>query len=651
MERDDNFSPDIKLSGEVPTISFGESDGGPLSAERFNIGGNVFTAYYDIAHRLIFVLDYTRDARTPNVLLVTRRDADNPARKWDDILSNDYGVDLETVRPKKNNKYQKLDIEYDGLSAYNDVINEKAGALDALSEFRDAAARRLANARLAMAMEQMRMANDTISETEISINNAHDNVKALREKLAKIKTKLGKEPTKESAAKILRTQSKIETTKEKQKRAELRLRRARRRLKDAEDDAGAARAQIAALKAAPAPIPIKPKVDIMAEEVKPLFTKDPEIMDERIAFKPVEFAGAPPPEPRRNIGGSGAMPQFVPPTLVAPNIGTNLRPAQDAESFAGQTEYAPAPAESHFADTPPTDRPVAPMPAHNPPPQPPLPPAAEPRQSISEGGPVPMPFTGDGPIKIISANGRSGPSAMYYIMLLLLIALSILTLWLYQNRMTNNVPNILRPLASAQESVAQPVPEMAREQRAARQAGMDRLGEPGPMPSPELADVDPVFLDDDGFMRPVTLPARIPDDMPLDFEMPAPPAEDFYHYEEERDYDVAPFDEVPVPQDDAVPFAHIPSPEFRPVGVAQETAEWVEDSWTDEESEAGWNDPQPLSPWDDEAPAQTLCEDGTAPDGDGCCGIELLTYIPDYGAACCPGGGAADMDACFPPLQ
>ncbi|MCL1786163.1 MAG: hypothetical protein FWG39_03385, partial [Alphaproteobacteria bacterium] len=121
MERENNFSPDIKLSDSVPTISFASHGGGELTTERFDIDGNVFDAWYDDAHRLVFIIDYTADRRTPNVLLIMDRDERDAGRKWDDILYNDYGVDLETIRPKKNNKYQKLDIEYDGLSVFNGV--------------------------------------------------------------------------------------------------------------------------------------------------------------------------------------------------------------------------------------------------------------------------------------------------------------------------------------------------------------------------------------------------------------------------------------------------------------------------------------------------------------------------------------------------
>ena len=91
-----------------------------LSLVEYDIAGNAIRAYYDGSDNLIFVLDETVNSDKPNVLLVIDS---FDGRKWDDVLANDYGVDLETVRPKRDNKYQKLDIEYGGLDVYADLIS------------------------------------------------------------------------------------------------------------------------------------------------------------------------------------------------------------------------------------------------------------------------------------------------------------------------------------------------------------------------------------------------------------------------------------------------------------------------------------------------------------------------------------------------
>jgi len=729
MKRERKSSPDIKLtrtdSGAVPTISFAAENSGNLTAERFDIGGNLVAAYYDASHKLIFVLDHTADKRTPNVLLVMNGDPDDRLRKWDDILSNDYDVDLETIRPKKNNKYQKLDIEYDGLSIYNQLINAIATHADLtpplakLSAFRDAAAARQAAARLAAANEQMRKATETIAETEISINNAHANIKQLKEKLSKIKQKVGKEPTKESAAKILRAQSKIEMAGEKRKRAELRLRRAHRRLEDAKNDAAAASARLAATGTTYQKT--EPKVIEMPEEVKPLFTKDPEIMDERMAFKPIDFD----PSPRRGAeAGAPPMQHFTPPPLKLTPV-----PHQDAEAFDPSPHSGAEVTPNNQAYTPHVPLPPAPTSY-----APPVPPAHLDRPAPLREEPIRIP-----------APARSGPGVMYYFMLIILIALSILTLWLYQNRMTNAVPNILKPLApeaTAEQAgpgigagiramiagmFARSETEEEKEQRsAARRESLEQLAAPEPVvrPASELADAGDAFLDDQGFMRPVTLPARIPEDMPEDFqmppafepEMPAPAAEpadawDDAHFANIPSPALQPMEFEPVFEEETVweeqSFDHIPSPTLRPIefepvaifddgfeaaAIFEEEIEWdeqhfdepmetVTESWAADEMLPFVEEPQyfdtpeehdyDIAPFaevadvwqladaaeptfEPEAPAAAeevslICEDGTNPDADGCCGNEILTDMPGFGAACCPDGMASE-DACFPPL-
>ena len=87
-----------------------------LQMTEYDIAGNAIRAYYDNSNNLIFILDETINADKPNVLLVIDS---FDGRKWDEVLVNDYGVDLETVRPKRDNKYQKLDIEYGGLDVYS----------------------------------------------------------------------------------------------------------------------------------------------------------------------------------------------------------------------------------------------------------------------------------------------------------------------------------------------------------------------------------------------------------------------------------------------------------------------------------------------------------------------------------------------------
>ena len=185
----------------------------PLTLVDYDIAGNSFRAYYDADKKLVFVIDFLISDIKPNVLLVINPVGD---RKWDDILENDYGVDLETVRPKKDNKYQKLDIEYAGLAEYDNLIAAyEAGKilnseLNALMEFRHVAATRSAIERLDAAELTVSRSRETIDKTEVKLSELQEKLKTLRAKLADAKRAIGKEPTKQSASKILRIESQIE---------------------------------------------------------------------------------------------------------------------------------------------------------------------------------------------------------------------------------------------------------------------------------------------------------------------------------------------------------------------------------------------------------------------------------------------------------
>ena len=145
---------------------------GSLIMRQCNIDGNEISAFYDSADRLVFVLDNTINSRKPNILLVINPDAD---KKWDEILSGDYGIDLETIRPKQDNKYQKFDIEYSGLGIYDALIKAyDAGdsleeSLNQLMILRDSAARHSAMTRLNAANEVIAKTNATIVKTKESI--------------------------------------------------------------------------------------------------------------------------------------------------------------------------------------------------------------------------------------------------------------------------------------------------------------------------------------------------------------------------------------------------------------------------------------------------------------------------------------------------
>ena len=331
-----------------------ETQYGSLIMRPYNIDGNEINAFYDSSDNLVFVLDNTIDSHKPNILLVINPDAD---KKWDEILSGDYGVDLETIRPKQDNKYQKFDIEYSGLPVYDALIKAYNGgdsleeSLNQLTILRDSAARHSAMTRLNMANEIIAKTNATIVKTKESIVRLQARLKTLRAKLGEAKKGIGREPTKQSASKILKLESQIEATNEKLKRANERLKSAQRRLETATVDAELASELLnqpsgeikqVAKKQAPVAVPAKRKAvvkkqpepepeieeeyeeeDVVdtddkaydevieekeeteameehkeedVENVEPLFKEDPQILDDDIAFKPISFEAPAVPE-------------------------------------------------------------------------------------------------------------------------------------------------------------------------------------------------------------------------------------------------------------------------------------------------------------------------------------------------------------------
>lgn len=228
------------MIGEREDFNNSITNYGSLIMRPYDVDGNEINAFYDSSDNLVFVLDNTINSRKPNVLLVINPDGD---KKWDEILSGDYGVDLETIRPKQDNKYQKLDIEYSGLGVYDNLIkaynsgDSLDDALKQLSILRDSAVRHSAMMRLNVANEIIAKTNTTIVKTKESIVRLQTRLKTLRAKLTEAKKGIGRVPTKQSAAKILKLESQIEATNEKLNRAKERLKSAQRRLETATVDA------------------------------------------------------------------------------------------------------------------------------------------------------------------------------------------------------------------------------------------------------------------------------------------------------------------------------------------------------------------------------------------------------------------------------
>lgn len=683
-----------------------------LKSADFNIAGNVFRAYFDDDNKIVAVLDFTINDIKPYVMLAINPDGD---RKWDDILVNDYGIDLETIRPKKDNKYQKLDIEYSGLAQYSNLIqadtigNNIDDALDELNQFRRDAAIRSAQDRQDDADATAERARETINKTNETISELNARLKALKSRLTEQRRNIGREPTKQTAAKILRTESLIDATNDKIVRAKKRLANAQKRMASAEEDAEIAREILDKLNqnenknnlvvrpepimpAIPengdvviindAPVPMmpghestdivefnelttEPKAEKMADDdVKPLFNEDPNILDDEIAFKPIDFSvpvmsdnnpGADVDMQRPTPPMREEIPTFIPPVSeppvvndtpildsVAP-IGTQNSSADDM--FPGFTpiheDMPPAPQNTYNNYEQPSVAPISPTPI-NPTPMPEISPVPA-DSAMRPTSPVVAPVApnvrpgtpGGNEIPVMPVNQsqitqKQKPAALYYVMLIALIALSIFTLWLYQKSANDGLPEINTPRQVVEEVIEQPAPVV----------------EPEPAPEP-VAEPTPI-VEPEPIVEPVAEPEPEPE----------PEPESVFDMEPVNDTDVipepsvAPVADSPFLSDQAVERAPTKSvldvaEEFidKPVyNVSQQenmfvaAPDYETDAPTYYEEESVVEEEQALA-----------CEDGVPPDADGCCPGESAAMTEFGELACCPDN---DPNAdCFPPLK
>lgn len=516
----------------------------------YDIADNVFRAWLDTDNNLICVVDETIDQYKPNVLLVI---GNQDERKWDDILTNDYDMDLELIRPKKDNKYQKLDVEYDGLNLYANLIRayesgkNLAGAIAALNDFRDAAVRRAAMTRLVAAEDEIEIAADTAQRAEEKLQNLRERRKKLRARLERQRGLVGREPTKQTAARILRTESQIDSTEEKIKRAQKRLENARRRLDTATDDAEAARKLLAlqrtpdappvdvtdekTVRTAPKkqtaaaislPVPeyeLQPQGQDMSdsEEVKPLLDQDPEILDEEIAFKPVEFDNIKPafdakpeiesePEPAPRAPEANQAPVVTEQDSVPV---PEWRPAAQEETVMSAVEPVPVPQEvletinsvdvSEPRDVDTTGQATTEQYQNTAAPRP-VAPAAVAARPVS-------PITGAAaPVRPVDGvYGHSKPTIVYYLLLILLIVLSVFTLWLYQKK-TGGAPDVVAPIVQpvTPDTISvEPVPELEPivapepEPEPLPEPEPEPVVEPEPEPAAPAADINVVWPNND----------------------------------------------------------------------------------------------------------------------------------------------------------
>lgn len=519
-----------------------ETDYGTLVMRSYDIDGNEIKAFYDSSDNLVFVLDNTINVRKPNVLLVINPDGD---KKWDEILSNDYDVDLETIRPKQDNKYQKLDIEYSGLNVYENLIKAyDAGRgldeeLNQLNILRDSAARHSAMMRLNAANEIISKTNTTIVKTKETIIRLQERVKTLRAKLSATKKQIGKVSTKQSAAQVLKIESQIEATNDKLKRAKKRLESAQKRLEMATVDAELAgdllnqpSSEIKPV-AKNKPIAVAPKYPVQTiseseddnsdeesddddddvadddydfeeitdnenEDVKPLFNQDPQIMNEDIAFKPISFENLTVPEPVSEPEPAPMVTNVLQPAPVEDDNKTVPEENSEKPMLDSLTNAVPVPdfyddlkTEDSVEEEPVAERPVldtmTSVEEHK---EEPVVSTTETEVFVQPETPniIEPPVPNNVPVtqnEVVVEEKRHKPTFMYYLLLIILIVLSVFTLWLYQKNVNNTVP----VLTTRVENVTpESKPSVLKKQ--SKPAVKEAVKE-------EQNDIDTVFLDEE----------------------------------------------------------------------------------------------------------------------------------------------------------
>ena len=476
---------------------------GALHMRSVVINGNDINAFYDSSDNLVFVLDNTINVNKPNVLLVIDPDGD---RKWDEILSNDYDVDLETIRPKVDNKYQKLDIEYSGLNVYDNLINAYNSGddldeeLNQLNILRDSAIRHSAMARLNAANEVISKTNATIVKTKETIVQLNERIKTLRAKLSATKKEIGRVSTKQSAARILKLESQIEATNEKLKRAKKRLESAQKRLDVATADAELASAVLnqpsTEIKQMSKPmttksnnknksVVVEPKHELQEyddteeddadedfnnSDVKPLFDNDPQILNEDIAFKPISFNAPVVPEitqseQKLDVPTLPELPEpekqentpYLNDVFIAPEIKETEIPVLQP-GVEEKTVEKPVLESLSSIDQVPEIKPVPDVPEmveEKPSVLESMTPVARQYEPVVDEEPetttkqIPTenklvaPMTESMRAEIIGEDNKHKPTLTYYLLLIVLIALSVFTLWLYQKNIDKDVTPVL----------------------------------------------------------------------------------------------------------------------------------------------------------------------------------------------------------------
>ena len=613
------------------------------------------------------------------------------------------------------------------MAVYDDLIHafedgeDINGLLNDLVVFRDASIRRSAQERLEIAEQKAEKTRETIEKTNATIADLQSKLKILRTTLSQQRKQIGKEPTKKSAAKILRTEAQIDATNEKLRRAKKRLNNAQRRLVVAEEDAELAREILArkpitgknvksqskpknlpAVKSENDALVVKQLVDVpekeepqpeeefkplevvkkedyqeeytgteeaetktMAEdEIQPLFDKDPGIIDEEIAFKPISFdddiKASNKEETVENYeksvpeAGFAEEFSFVPPVAKKEEVQeeTDFIAPIDIKPIAEVPETSePAPVldsikavdsiqNNYFDIKEDSDKNLSAADFMRP-----APIVSEPEQDMPQKDDIAVaPVSSDArPVSPITGKAAPAtptqrkPTALYYVMLILLIILSVFTLWLYQKNAGDKTPDLIAPVVTQAEVVDNVQAGRAEELEESpfipavptpveEQEPVQEIVEEATVVSEELPPVQPAVVEP----APAIIEEPVQEDVVVEEEPVVEETIQETTVVQPMVEPVAPPYEKPAPVIESEEEIIASKPAYN---VSQNEKMFVSGSEYDD-SATYVNEDVPL------------CPDGTEPDFNGCCTGEVYTDLGAAGFNCCPVSGGD----CFPPL-
>ena len=414
--------------------------------------------------------------------------------------------------------------------------------------------------------------------------------------------------------------------------------------------------------------PYETKAEEVADnEVKPLFDSDPNVLDDNIAFKPIDFNAA---------GDTHVAPMVTPePLSFTPPSGTDTTPnnleSENAAPMLDSLTSVSQPTTEERIDVTATVEPASPDASVV---------TDSPEQTIdvvveTQPAPEPIhvePITPVRPVSPITGSDVSStdvrytkrPTLIYYVMLILLIGLSIFTLWLYQQKNGAVVPDLAATTVASDITTKSTTGEIQETNIPSPFVNVD-ADQKEPEPVVEPASVETVVPD---------AVAEVVDDTPIQ-DVPAvvesepvavavePEPEPVAQESESVNVSVdSPFVDIrtvatyepekkPIPTEEEI-LARKPG-----YSVSQQDKMFVAAPEYDTETNvSSYNDysldtdvqpinvPEIVTSEVGAVVTDTGCANGASADEYGCCPGEIYLYTQD-GYMCC------SDDDCFPPLQ